>query len=100
MSEEVVSRAEFDALLAELKDVKKRLQEFEKKLGADDGLTDETAQVIAAAVAAYLGKRATIRFIRKVGDSDQWRLQGRAALQGSHAMPRTAAFTAKTEKGS
>jgi hypothetical protein len=89
MSESTVSRAEFDALLLELRDVKKRLDEFESKLPASDGLSDETAQVIAAAVAAYIGKRATIRVIRKVGDSDQWSLQGRAALQGSHAMPRT-----------
>jgi len=92
MSQEVVSRAEFDALLGELKSVKKRLQEIEAKSSAADSMTEETALVIAAAVAAYLGKRATIRMIRKVADSDQWRLQGRAALQASHSMPRTQAL--------
>jgi len=89
MSEDAVSREDFNTVLRELQDVKKRLQELEAKLSANDGINDETAQVIAAAVAAYLGKRATIRFIRKVGDSDQWTIQGRAALQGSHAMTRT-----------
>ncbi len=92
MSESTVTRAEFDAVLRELQDVRKRLQEFETKLASHDGVSEEVAQVIAAAVAAYLGKRATIRVIRKVGGGDQWSLQGRAALQGSHVMPRTRGF--------
>ncbi len=92
MSENTVTRSEFDALMRELQDVKKRLSEFETKLGANDGLSEETAQVIAAAVAAYLGKKATIRVIRRVSDPDQWSHQGRAALQGSHTMPRTRAI--------
>jgi len=89
MSESIVSQEEFNALLHELQDVQKRLQELEAKLSTNDGINDETAQVIAAAIAAYLGKRATIRVIRRVGDSDQWTIQGRAALQASHTMPRT-----------
>lgn len=89
MSDEAVSRAELDALLRELQAVKSRLAEFESKIPIHDGLTEETLQVIAAVVAAYVGKRATFRVVRKVEDSDEWTLQGRAALQGSHAMPRT-----------
>jgi predicted nucleic acid-binding Zn-ribbon protein len=92
MSEEVVSRAEFETLLHELQDVKKRLQEFEKKLSVSNEISEETAQIIAAAVAAYLGERAQIRIIRRVSDADQWRQQGRTALQASHSMPRTRAL--------
>jgi len=39
MSEEVVSRAEFETLLHELQDVKKRLQEFEKKLSVSNEIS-------------------------------------------------------------
>ena len=92
MSTDGVTRAEFDALLKELQSVRAKLADLEKRLPQDEELNEEVLEVIAAAVAAYLGKRATIRVIRRVNERDTWRLQGRAALQGSHAMPRTRAI--------
>lgn len=44
---------------------------------------EELALVIAAAVAAFLGKRAHIRQIRLLG-SGAWSQQGRVTIQASH----------------
>lgn len=50
-----------------------------------DGIDEETMMVISAAVAAFLGKRATIKLVRPIHQQvDGWRLQGRVAVQGSH----------------
>lgn len=46
-------------------------------------LPADTVVVIAAAVAAYLGKRATIRQIH-VAAGRAWAQQGRASVQASH----------------
>jgi len=46
-------------------------------------LTEETVLAIAAAIAAFLGKRARIRQIRLVG-STPWAQQGRVSIQASH----------------
>jgi hypothetical protein len=44
-------------------------------------------------VAAYLGKRATIRYVRRIHDeSAAWRNQGRVSIAGSHQMPRTSGW--------
>lgn len=43
----------------------------------------DTLVVVAAAVAAYLGKRATIRQIH-VATGRAWAQQGRASVQASH----------------
>lgn len=89
MSEGSVSRAEFDALLDEFHALKQKLDELQSQdQPGQDESTDEVLQIIAAAVAAYVGKRATIKVIRRVSEYDQWRMQGRAVLQGSHNMAR------------
>ncbi|MGE3819414.1 MAG: hypothetical protein AB7I30_08265 [Isosphaeraceae bacterium] len=49
-------------------------------------LREEVVVVIAAAVAAYLGKRARVRQIRLLG-SHAWGLQGRVTIQASHKRP-------------
>jgi methylmalonyl-CoA carboxyltransferase large subunit len=49
----------------------------------EEPLTEETVLAIAAAIAAYLGKRARIRQIRLVG-STPWAQQGRVSIQASH----------------
>jgi methylmalonyl-CoA carboxyltransferase large subunit len=46
-------------------------------------ISEEIVLVIAAAVAAFLGKRAPIRQIRLVG-SPAWAQQGRVTIQASH----------------
>jgi hypothetical protein len=53
-------------------------------------ITPETIAVISAALAAYLGKRAKIRSIRRVTHSgvSPWTQQGRVYIQGSHNLAR------------
>jgi len=85
MKEEMVSRAEFDALKAEVAALKKAVAELKK----EEGIPEGHLHLIAAAVAVYLGKRATIRYVRRTGDaSDSWRSQGRASISASHQLPR------------
>ena len=50
------------------------------------GLDPTTVMLIAASVAAYLGKRAVVRRIKVAGHraGDPWALSGRTTLQASH----------------
>jgi methylmalonyl-CoA carboxyltransferase large subunit len=50
-----------------------------------EGVSEEIVVVIAAAVAAFLGKKAPIRQIRLLG-SAAWAQQGRVTIQASHAL--------------
>ncbi|MBI4907892.1 MAG: hypothetical protein HY820_29980 [Acidobacteria bacterium] len=52
---------------------------------APETLSPETVLVIAAAVAAYLGKRGHIRHIRLL-TSTPWAQQGRVSIQASHQL--------------
>ena len=52
---------------------------------ARTALPEETILVIAAAVAAYLGKRGHIRSIRLL-TSTPWAQQGRVSIQASHQL--------------
>ena len=53
--------------------------------GSPEGLSEEIVLVIAAAVAAFLGKKAPIRQIRLLG-STAWAQQGRVTIQASHTL--------------
>lgn len=50
------------------------------------GVTPETVMLIAASVAAFLGKHAVVRRIRVAGhrSGDPWALYGRTTVQASH----------------
>ena len=50
-------------------------------------ISEEVLLAITAAVAAFLGKRATIHQIRLTG-STAWAMQGRATVQASHGIVR------------
>ena len=54
---------------------------------AEEAITEELLLTIAAAVSAYLGKRAPIRQVRLVS-SQTWAQQGRAFIQASHRIDR------------
>ncbi len=54
---------------------------------AEEGITEELLLAIAAAVSAYLGKRAPIRQVRLLS-SQTWAQQGRAYIQASHRIDR------------
>lgn len=94
MSENTVSREEFDALKNEIASLRAQLSELTKGSAANgkqhEELPEETLHVIAAAVAAFLGKRATIRFVRRMNaeETGAWRTGGRATVAASHQMPR------------
>ena len=53
-------------------------------------ITPEILAVLSAAVAAYLGKRAKIRSVRRTGGPgvSPWTQQGRVYIQGSHNLAR------------
>jgi methylmalonyl-CoA carboxyltransferase 12S subunit len=57
-------------------------------------IDQETAFIIAAAVAAFLGKRAHVRQIRLLG-SEAWARQGRVTVQASHALSRSSTERSK-----
>jgi methylmalonyl-CoA carboxyltransferase large subunit len=61
-------------------------------LPAEPPIPPDILLVISAAVAAYLGKRAPIRFI-SASRNTAWARQGRAGLQTSHTLPRPARFS-------
>ncbi len=78
LQEEVKALAETVRLLTE------KIEALTPK-PADERIPEEVLEVIAAAVAAYLGKRATVRFVRSAhADAESWAIQGRVAVQGSH----------------
>lgn len=82
-----VSREEFEALLAEVQSLRAEVASLR---GQESEIDEGTLQVLAAAVAAFLGKRATIRFVRKSQSGlDPWRTQGRVSIQAARQMPQT-----------
>jgi hypothetical protein len=89
MSEDMVSRHEFDELRRQLETLREEIAGL-KHPAAHQDITPEVVEVIAAAVAAYLGKRATIRFIRRANEAiDPWRTQGRVNIQAARQIPQT-----------
>lgn len=89
MNEVTLLRDEVNVLRDEVAHLRKMLADVlaARDVGAVETVSEDTLFTIAAAVAAYLGKRATIKMVRPVPQSlDGWRLQGRVAVQGSHAV--------------
>lgn len=93
MNEVTLLREEVNALRDEMAHLRKMLatvlaaREGGAAEAGSDAVSEDTLFTIAAVVAAYLGKRATIKMVRPVPQSlDGWRLQGRVAVQGSHAV--------------
>jgi len=70
-------RAEIRALGRRLEHLEGELQKMRTPIPEDD------LYVLAAAVAAYLGKRAPIRQVRLLGTTN-WSHEGRVSLQASH----------------
>lgn len=51
-----------------------------------DEITEDVMLAISAAVAAYLGKRATVKQVHFAGRGSGWASQGRSQIQQSHAI--------------
>ncbi|MBL8040665.1 MAG: hypothetical protein JNM04_04880 [Chthonomonas sp.] len=80
-------------LTQQVESLEARIQALEKR-ASGDRLTPETVELIAAAVAAFMGKRARVKFIRRLGSSeaDAWTTQGRVAVAGRHEISRSNAW--------
>lgn len=96
-----MAKHEIKALEEELQELRQRVEKLESLLAqakaappstqagpgreVEQGVSPEIVLVISAAVAAFLGKRASIRQIRLSGESP-WAMQGRATVQASHGI--------------
>jgi methylmalonyl-CoA carboxyltransferase 12S subunit len=92
-----MSNHEVRSLEAKVEELEKRIAKLEMMLAAaksaplpeqpsvETGIPHEIILAISAAVAAFLGKRASIRQIRLTGETP-WAMQGRATVQASHGI--------------
>lgn len=72
-------RSELESLRAEIAELRALL-----KPNLEVEVEEHIVPVLAAAIAAFLGKRATFRVIRRHPvQQEGWRLQGRVAVQGA-----------------
>jgi len=92
-----MSKHEVGSLEEKVEKLEKRIAKLESMLAAgksasvaeqpptETGIPGEIILAISAAVAAFLGKRASIRQIRLTGETP-WAMQGRATVQASHGI--------------
>jgi uncharacterized coiled-coil protein SlyX len=85
---------DYEAIIARLSSqiekLEARIDALENQ-SAKQQVSPEVVDLIAAAVVAFMGKRARVKFIRRVGttDADAWTTQGRVAVAGRHEISRT-----------
>jgi methylmalonyl-CoA carboxyltransferase large subunit len=92
-----MSKQEVRSLEGKIEELEKRIAKLESMAAAaksapapqppavETGVRPEIVLAISAAVAAFLGKRASIRQIRLTGETP-WAMQGRATVQASHGI--------------
>ena len=77
-------------LLARIEELTRRVEWLEASVAdgppAPAAVPPDVVLAISAAVAAFLGKRATVRQIHLSGTTS-WAQQGRAAVMASHGVP-------------
>lgn len=86
-----LSAAQFTALQEQFAALAARVDQLEGDLAAVRAgapLDADVVLAISAAVAAYLGKRATVKQVR-LRRASSWSAQGRASHQQSHAISLT-----------
>jgi methylmalonyl-CoA carboxyltransferase large subunit len=83
--ESVVSAEVVAELLRRVSAMEAELAELRAKVDAN--VPEDVVLAICAAVAAFLGKRATVRQIHLVGDTT-WAREGRAYVQSVHSASR------------
>jgi methylmalonyl-CoA carboxyltransferase large subunit len=86
------SVAELQRTVSELTSRVERIEARLETLPGEPPIPPDILTVISAAVAAYLGKRAPVRFVAARRDTT-WARQGRAAVQTSHTLPRPTRFS-------
>jgi len=82
----MVTRGELEGLKAEIEALRKEVAQLK---GRAPEISEEILGVIAATVAAYLGERATVRFVRRVREEDPWLAHGRASVVAQHKLSTT-----------
>jgi methylmalonyl-CoA carboxyltransferase large subunit len=99
MAKEVIPDGAFEALRREVGRLSERVAALEAAISGKprtpeiapapkaepEGLSEELVLVISAAIAAFLGKKPSIRQIRLVGTTS-WAQQGRVTIQASHGL--------------
>ncbi len=56
----------------------------------EEEVSSETIAIVSAVVAAFLGKSARVRSVRRIGPGvSSWVQQGRVSVQGSHYLGRS-----------
>ena len=81
-----MSEDELDQMRSEIRALGHRVELLEGELRAmREPIPEDDVFVLAAAVAAYLGKRAPIRQIRLLGTTT-WSQQGRVSIQASRRL--------------
>jgi methylmalonyl-CoA carboxyltransferase 12S subunit len=83
--ESLVSAEVVAELLRRVAAMETELEELRAKVDAN--VPEDVVLAICAAVAAFLGKRATVRQIHLVGDTT-WAREGRAYVQSVHSASR------------
>jgi hypothetical protein len=86
MSDTPMTKEELQGLRSEVEALRKEVAQLKK---ATPEISEETLSIIAAAVAAYLGERATVHFVRRIGEEDPWLAHGRATVVAQHKLPST-----------
>jgi methylmalonyl-CoA carboxyltransferase large subunit len=81
-----MSEDELAQLRSEIRALGRRVEHLEGQVQAlREPIPEDDIFLLAAAVAAYLGKRAPIRQIRLLGTSN-WSQQGRVSIQASRRL--------------
>ncbi|MGV1004139.1 MAG: hypothetical protein ACOYEV_05075 [Candidatus Nanopelagicales bacterium] len=80
-----LSAKDITALLDRVAKLESQVAELRAAAGSE--VPRDVVLTITAAVAAYLGKHATVKQIRRTGDTT-WARAGRSYVQGSHARRR------------
>ena len=82
-----MSQQTLDELLRRIERLEDELAELRAALPPPQPIPPDVVLAICAAVAAYLGKRATVRQIHLAGDT-AWAREGRSYVQSVHSASR------------
>jgi methylmalonyl-CoA carboxyltransferase large subunit len=81
------SQHDLDELLRRVEQLEAELAELRAALGSLPAVPEHVVLAISAAVAAFLGERATVRQIHLAGDT-AWAREGRSYVQSTHSAAR------------
>lgn len=81
-----MNESDLEQMRSEIRALGRRVEHLEEELSKlREPIPEEDIFLLAAAVAAYLGKRAPIRQVRLLGTTT-WSQQGRVSIQASRRL--------------